>query len=162
VTETPVWPEDPGWRVRSGAGLVSQMAGQGLFSAEEEEERQRRAAEREAEADAGAQQLRDEQAAEAAAERAFEMARQGYTPRTPGEFLAAIAAEDARREAVRQRRIEKGLPVADDGYQPDPVSSRSVRVVRRSGRLRPGWRRRKRNVRRRPQPRLTCGASRAR
>jgi len=120
VTETPVWPEDPGWRVRSGAGLVSQMAGQGLFSAEEEE-RQRRAAEREAEADAGAQQLRDEQAAEAAAERAFEMARQGYTPRTPGEFLAAIAAEDARREAVRQRRIEKGLPVADGGYQPDPV-----------------------------------------
>jgi len=116
VSEPAVWPDpDPGWRVRIGAGLVSEMAEQGLLSAEQAE-RQRRADEREAEADARAQQMRDEQAADDAAGRAFELARQGHVARTPGEFLAAIAADDARREKIRQKRIEKGLPVSDDGY----------------------------------------------
>jgi hypothetical protein len=109
VTE-PVWPDpDPGWRVRIGGGLLVHAP-----VSDELREQNAREDEREQERADKARKLRDELTAEAAAERGWEMARQGYTPRSPGELLAVIAADDARREAIRQRRAAQGLHVVDE------------------------------------------------
>jgi len=120
VSEPQVWPDpDPGWRVRFGAGLVSEMAAQGLLSPEQAE-RQRREDEREAERERRRVELEAEQRAEAQAERVFELSRQGYTPMTVGERLGLMAEMDVREQHKIARRKELGLPV-DDGYQPGPV-----------------------------------------
>jgi hypothetical protein len=99
------FPDEAGWRVRSGAGLLihTPMSDARREQLAKEDERERR----QVELEATNREVADE-------ERRFALQLQGHEPRSVAEFLAQIAADDARRERARERREEMGLPVADD------------------------------------------------
>jgi hypothetical protein len=95
--QAPVWPAEPGWRVRMGAGLlVHAPLGDALREAHrKDDEREALRAERDA-----------EMRSTAAAERLGELRMAGRVPRTPQELLADQAFAEARQDAVEARREE--------------------------------------------------------
>jgi hypothetical protein len=100
-----------GWRIRSGAGLLSAapLNAELREAHRKEDERERRAAELEA-------QLR----ADAVLDRKAELLRQGHVPRTQEEFLAQVGwaqdrqdAVDAQREKAAAELLGKPVPRLD-------------------------------------------------
>ena len=107
------WPEDPGWRVRVGGGLLAYAP-----LSDEQREIQRREDEREAQQVAFEREQREQEAAE---RRGMAQLRGEGARHTVGEFLAGVAYADAREQRKIAERKRLGLPVDDDGdYFRDP------------------------------------------
>jgi NADPH-dependent glutamate synthase beta subunit-like oxidoreductase len=103
VQAAPVWPEDQGWRIRAGVGLLAHTPmspeRRALFDKETEKERQ-------------AAELEQQQARERAVERRWELERQGITAHSIGEVLtnAAVALDrQDRRDAAAENRAAEEL-----------------------------------------------------
>jgi hypothetical protein len=92
-----VWPPEPGWRVRSGAGLLlhAPLSDERRAAFDREAEKERLQAERDA-----------EMRSTAAAERLGELRMAGRVPRTPQELFADQAFAEARQDAVEAKRAE--------------------------------------------------------
>ena len=98
---TAVWPEDPGWKVSIGVGLLAHtpMSPERRAALDKEDERERQRAEFEA-----------EQRRQLALERRQEMLMRGAVQRTVGEVLQSVAVgmdrQDRRDAAAEARQAE--------------------------------------------------------
>ena len=101
-------PDEVGWRIRSGVGLLlfAPLSDARRDLIERETEKERLQAEREAE-------LR----ADAVAERLGDLRRKGYEPKTQQEFLEQVSRAQDRADAVEARREREAAEMAG---QPPP------------------------------------------
>jgi hypothetical protein len=96
----PVWPAEPGWRIRAGVGLVANMP---------MSDERRAVIAREEAKEAQAAKLAEEQRQTAVVEHRGELLMRGITPTSVEERLAAVAQAQDRQD----RRDEK----ADEAYR---------------------------------------------
>jgi hypothetical protein len=113
----PTWPEDPGWRVRAGAGLLIHSP-----MSDERREAQRREDEREAQQ----AEFEAELAKQAALERRWELQRQGVQPRTVAEVLAAAGAAADRADRREERLVAAGL---EEQGKPKPKLTETAELI---------------------------------
>jgi hypothetical protein len=94
-----VWPEDVGWRVRSGAGLLihTPMSPERRAAFDREEERERKAVE-----------LEEETRRTAALEHRWELERRGVVPHTVGDVLQSAAFGMDRTDRIEARKEREG------------------------------------------------------
>ena len=122
VGEPAVWPDpDPGWRVRTGAGLLAHtpMSDERREAFRREEERERLQAERDAE-------MREQ----ARVERVGELLMQGHTPKTQAELFQQVSFAQDRQDAVDRHREEQAAELAGKPRPTYVALLREARVER--------------------------------
>jgi hypothetical protein len=99
--------EDPGWRIRAGAGLLVHSP-----ISDEWRERQRREDQREV----AQATLEAEIQAQSVLEHRAELERRGVTATSVQDRLAAVAAADQREQRKHEKRLAMGLLPASNDY----------------------------------------------
>ena len=109
---TAIWPEDPGWRIRAGAGLVIHCP---------MSDERREAVRRESEKEARAAELEAEQRHEAGIERRRDLERHGVVPVSVADRLQLASYGMDRADRVEQRREKEAAEILG---QPEPRRTR--------------------------------------